>query len=488
MPVLCFIIHGIGTQTQEYSAPLQEGIHRELKKLVALKRKTNRNTFQDVDATDLVDFRALYWGNVGTNAQAKLFRTLYPDLFGDSSWKRWWNSVVKFAAARSISVNLLGDIFGYLGQFQEPIKRTVLTQIREALEEAAHSKEAISIILVGHSLGAVILHDLIAGFLSYRYAEFDKLAPNTSIFTMGSPLSLFSLIANRAKPDKFRGWINFVHDRDLIAFPMQKLFSTARDISVRSFFRNPISQWSPLYLHGAYWNSKRIHRHIADEILGHHEQHLGITLTSVPGPVPPEIYQPLVGGLNMAGLSQCFADFKDVPFKQLIATAREIDFFNIYGGSWLAQHEQYFAKALAKPDVRIRACIMSPDNPGLPGLAYHFSGKSVEQIKHKIEEAMVSLERTATDARKQGTTAGHLKIYRTKNMVNHSFYRFDDMVYFAPRPLASSKNASTPIPCFAFRRTSEPGGAYEWIIRDFEEMLQEPKDVSLDYDSAVATA
>ncbi len=185
----------------------------------------------------------------------------------------------------------------------------------------------------------------------------------------------------------------------------------------------------------------------------------------------------------MAGLSQAFADFSDVPFKQLIQSAKTIDFCNIYGGSWLQKNAQYFAKALEKPDVTIRACILAPDNPGLPGLSHHFEGKSVADIQKRIDDGTTELIKTVNEAKKHSSAVGKLKIYRSKNVVNHSFYRFDDMLYFAPRPLASSKYASTPIPCFAFRKTTHTGGAYEWIMRDFEELLKTAHDSTLHFES-----
>lgn len=485
MPTLCFLIHGIGTQNQDYSVPMQEGIHRELRKVALEKQKTNSAKWTGVEPTSLVEFRPLYWANIGTSEQANLHRKLYPDLFGEASrFKRTWNSIMKFAPARSLSVNLLGDVFGYLGQFQEQIKRIVIAQIGEALNKALASKEPLSIVLVGHSLGTVILHDVIAGFLRYRYASFDVLVGRTSVFTMGSPLSLFSLVAERANPERFKRWVNFLHDRDPIAFPMERIFKGVQDVHVKKFYWNPLNQWHPLKLHALYWNSRCVHRRIAEEIAEHHDNNLGITGLPTLGPVPPEMFQPIMGGVNMAGLSQCFADFRDVPFKQLITTARKIDFCNIYGGAWLQTHAQYFALALQNPAVMVRACIISPDNPGLPGLSHHFEGKPVDELKRRIEDGTEELMKTMEEARRRSATVGRIQIYRSRNMVNHSFYRFDDQLFFAPRPLASAKHASTPIPCFAFRLTNEPGGGYEWVMRDFEELVKNPRDATLYFDSA----
>src|SRR5689334_10893188 len=102
MPVLCFIIHGIGTQTQEFFVPLRDGVLRELKGLVAERKRADSAAWQGVEAADLFQAYPLYWADVGTAQQANLFMRLYPDLVGQTSrLRRFWDAFVKFAPARS---------------------------------------------------------------------------------------------------------------------------------------------------------------------------------------------------------------------------------------------------------------------------------------------------------------------------------------------------------------------------------------------------
>jgi len=222
---------------------------------------------------------------------------------------------------------------------------------------------------------------------------------------------------------------------------------------------------------------------IAAEILNHHENPTSPDgLESGASEVPPEIFRTPQADHADAGLSQVYPDFNTVPFAHFIASARQIDVCKTYGGGWLKQTEPYFAQALRRRDANVRFCTLSPESPGLAGFSHHFSGMRVEVLKAKIEEGTADLRQAIEHAGKSGPT-GRLRIYRMTNLVNHSFYRFDDLVLWAPRPLASSKNASTPIPCFAYRKTDGQDGFFHWLMRDFHELIGSEHDCTLHFDS-----
>ncbi len=187
MHTLCFFIHGVGSQSQDYADGLKKGLDHELRKLISQRCKADESKWAGLEPADIASYHVLYWANVGTDKQANLYRTLYPDFFAEKSrLKRIWNAVVKFSPARSLALNLLGDVFGYLGQFQAAIKQEVFLQLAKPLEAAIAKEKPFSIILVGHSLGTVIIHDLLGAFLRYHYTAFDELVGYTSVFTMGS--------------------------------------------------------------------------------------------------------------------------------------------------------------------------------------------------------------------------------------------------------------------------------------------------------------
>lgn len=477
MAVLCFLIHGIGSQNQDYSDPLQRGVHRELERLVGEMAAADPAKWEGVDTTSFVDFHALFWANVGSNEQANLYRKLYPEYFGAKSWlKRAAQALLRFAPARTLSVNLLGDVFGYLGRFQKEIRRAVFDQLHATLSKAIARREPVSIILVGHSLGTVILHDLITGFIRYGYAGFDKLASHTSVFTMGSPVSLFTLFEEGAKSMPFRCWINFLHERDPIAFPMNRIIPTVEDVSLSKFSFNPLS------LHGGYWHYREVHRRIAKEIIEHVDQGAGL-VPAIVGEIPSEVFRPIQGDLAVAGVSEYYADFNDIPFSTLITNAREIDICVVYGGHWIQGNAQYFKRALTRTETTIRICTLATDSPAVPGFSYHFTDIGEAELCKRIEAGSTELLQAYKLAEREGET-GRLRIYRMKNIVNHSIYRFDDLIIWVPRPLASSKHAATPIRCFAFRRSTAPDVFFHWLMRDFTELVGSVRDCTLHFDSA----
>lgn len=479
MPVICLIIHGIGTQDQNFSDPLQKGVHRQLTSLLDRQSKTDAKGWQTAKATDLVDFATLYWANVESDEQNNLYRTIYPDLFGtQSTLKKFFELGTKLAPVRSLSVRLIGDIFGYLGKFQERIKREVFRQLVTTLGPRLESGQPFSIILVGHSLGSVILHDLISGFLRYHYAGFDAMVRRISVFTMGSPISLFSLAADSAKPQQFAKWVNFLYPRDPVAFPMASIFSV-QDVSLWSASLNLLA------LHSAYWNNGTVHSHIAQEIIRHYQDNFVTPLKLGPlGEVPPEIFQSFHRPAAEAGFANYVADFQRVPFEALIQSAKEIDICNVYAETWTKAKAEYFTNALGNPQTILRVCMLSPDSPSLPGISYQFSGMQADELRARIRRTTQLYLQILEEARRRFHATGRLLIYYCLTVVNHTFYRFDDLMCFVPRPLASSKLAATPIPVLIFRRGCGNTDFYYWLMRDFNLVLQTNHDAVLHFDSA----
>jgi hypothetical protein len=481
MPVICFLIHGIGTQSQAYSDVLQQGIHRELENLIrSHQSKDPSGKWKGVRPAALVDFQPLYWADVGTAEQNNLYRRVYSDLFGAKGPKKFWQTVTQYAPARKLSMTLIGDVFGYLGRFEEPIKRRVFAGIAAKILPPLKDGTAFSIILVGHSLGSVILHDLISSFSQFRYAAFDLIIDRISVFTMGSPLSLFLLVMETAKPDKFRRWINFLHPRDPIAFPMRDCFQQVEDIWLHELAFNPGT------LHSVYWRDRTVHRRIAEEIVDHYDKNVSKALLPVvPGNPPPEIFQPFYGAAAQAGFSNYFARFQDIPFADLIPKATEIDVCNVYGGSWVQRSAPSFVEAFCNPNCLVRVCTLGLDSPALPAFSYQFSGMPEQDIKNRIASGANEMRKALAEARRRtGNNAGRLQIYHSLNTISHSFYRFDDVIYWAPRPIASDKLAATPVPSLVFRNTAKNDDLFSWLKRDFELVIRTPRDSVLYYDSA----
>jgi len=481
MSALCFVIHGIGTQDQGFSEPLQKGVHRKLVELVGEKAKVVGQKWASMNATELVDFETLYWADIGSDEQNNLYRKIYPELFGTKNeLKKILQLATQLRPVRSLSIKLIGDVFGYLGKFQERIKREVIRQLATKLGPRLESGKPFSIILVGHSLGSVILHDLISGLVQHRDTGFDSLVGRISVFTMGSPLSLFSLVAQSANPEQFVKWVNFLHPRDPIAFPMKSIFPTVEDVSLCR------RSWNPSKLHSVYWHHHTVHDRIAQEIVDHYDKGLATASSPVAfGNIPQEIYQPFHRVAAQAGFSNYFADFQKIPFGDIIPKAKQIDICNVYGRHWIQENAVYFVQALCNPETVVRVCMLSPDSASLAGFCYQFNGMSQEELKKRIEDVNGEFLKALNEAgRRSKQTTGRLQIYRSLNIVNHAFYRFDDLIYFTPRPIASAQLAATPIPTLVYRNASRLDDFFSWLMRDFDLLIKTQRDAVLHFDSA----
>ena len=480
MKTLCFIIHGIGVQDNQYSNPLQNGIHNKLKEIVKKKQSEDRD-WDKICAEDLVDFHPIYWADIGSNEQNNLYRNIFPDLFGTKNKaKKFFQFLCYFPAVRSLSINLIGDVFGYLGRFQQPIKRKVYKELSSALNERIQKSEKFSIIIISHSLGSVILYDLLSSLLRYKFVGFESLVSRTSVFTMGSPISLFSLVSENINPNKFRNWVNFSHSRDPIAFPISKLNKSVKDIKLRKLYL------SPFKFHTGYWTNSKVHTKIAEEIARHHDEKVAaLASPKISGVVPPpEVFQIFNEVTNKDGFSDYIIDLFALPYKELIANAKQIDILNIYAQTWIKTNAQYFIKALSNAETSVRVCSLSKDSPALDGYCYHFDRIDGAELAGRIEN--VTSEWKKIIAQLNEKNKGSLHLYKTPNIIGHSFYRFDDVMYFVPRGVSSDKHAATPIPVLVYRKTSHGDDFYSWVMKDFENVIKTNKDSSLDYHSPVA--
>jgi hypothetical protein len=240
-----------------------------------------------------------------------------------------------------------------------------------------------------------------------------------------------------------------------------------------------------------YWEHSEVHKQIAAEILDHVKKERGVVLTAevLQNEVPPEIYQPFQTSATKVGFSQYLPDFNGVPFEKLFATKKQIDICLLYGETWLKTHGPKVVSALERHTTNIRICLVSPKGPSIAGIAYQFS-VSDEEVRTRAQRSTDALKEVFAMAKKNATKPGRLRIYHSLNGINHSFYRFDDLIYFAPRKMSSARLDATPIPTIVFRgkyppkKKDETGyDMYSWLMRDYETLLANPKGAELVFDS-----
>jgi len=99
----------------------------------------------------------------------------------------------------------------------------------------------------------------------------------SNLFTMGSPLALFSLLEDqthyRDRPVQVRekgDWYNFYDRQDLIAYRLEHIYPQRkiRDICIDpGFLRDLVSSFLPPRAHSIYWSSKKVAREVGLRLL-----------------------------------------------------------------------------------------------------------------------------------------------------------------------------------------------------------------------------
>jgi hypothetical protein len=484
MPTICFIIHGIGSQEEKFADVLQRSVHRCVYELML--KKTNKASQAEAVQAD-VYYQPIFWADIGSAEQNDLYRKIYPQLFTLQSpvtaiWQLWRH----LAPARDLSINLIGDIFAYLGRFGEPIRRRVFAQIMATLEPYARRAEPVSVVVVGHSLGSVIVHDLLRSLMAHRVAGFDQLASRISLITMGSPISLFSLVRRPEGVAGFKSWINLMHRWDPVAFPVNPLHPGATDenVSTWRYWRQPSNWARALGPHTLYWTHPKVHDRIAEQIVAHQAANVPAPWPSLSGVEPPlEVFQP-GNRLNAeSGLIEYCSNFHEFQFGPLLSRARKVDICIVYGHTWINQNQAALVTALTHPDANIRVCITSPTSPALPALCHSFRGMKKEALVAKINDVGRLYREAMDEARRRSKAVGRLRLYHITNPPNFGSYRFDDRVYLTLRPTTGTKAAATPLPMSVYRPT-EAGGMFEWMARDFDLLVGDKDEATLVFDSA----
>lgn len=138
----------------------------------------------------------------------------------------------------------LGDIFAYLkpGPMRNAIRETIVLDLRNACQRA--QQQSTKLILIGHSLGGVILYDLLS---SPDAAGLPANFRADALITVGSQpglfeeLTLFDHVAeDRGKPHRVAGpasvgkWFNIIDPIDLFAFKSSSIFADAIDLEFDS--------------------------------------------------------------------------------------------------------------------------------------------------------------------------------------------------------------------------------------------------------------
>jgi hypothetical protein len=261
MKIAIVIVHGMGSQRKGFSHHMQRGIASFYQKMGEIK------------AWEDLYFQEMLWADMLVKPQANLFQRLKKDN------RLYYNRLRQFI------VDYLGDVVAYqpINDRQHSDALSYRRQIQARFKEACDSfktmpgfdEEKTPLVIIGHSLGTVLLFDYIwQQQMKSEGSPFERAETLAGLITLGSPLALWTLrYPDFGKPVQFPGkalpdsmvkrakWLNIYGQNDVIAYPLKSINETwdktvTEDKAIR--VGGIMRSWNPLS-HTGYWKNKTLH-------------------------------------------------------------------------------------------------------------------------------------------------------------------------------------------------------------------------------------
>ena len=269
------LIHGVGNQGPEFADIMTAALYEEFAKHLPLEDRSVHNK---------LTIRPVYWADILARKQRILWNIFRHE------------DVLSLNTLRSFMMNFVGDATAYQpGRTRREVYERIHSRVASVLHELAEEAgPQAPLCVIGHSLGTVILHNFffdLGEILSETPGQLSILSLCETgktlalVYTMGSPLALWSLRYDNYIPMPFPGpslaelypnikpqWINYYDKDDVLAFPIRSVsrghFRLAQkgllqdvEVNVGNVFRS----WNPLS-HLGYWDDKDIVKPVAQSL------------------------------------------------------------------------------------------------------------------------------------------------------------------------------------------------------------------------------
>ena len=259
------IVHGVGTQTLDFSNVIQDALNRQ---------------FSAEEAVDIV-IEPVYWAEEMQEREAELWQRLQRQ-----------DQPLNFSLFRKLMVYFVADAFGYqITEYDRRLYDKIHAKFGETLRRLVDRVgETAPLCIIAHSLGSVIASNFIYDLqhphlLTPELQEILGSSPLANgatlamFYTLGSPLALWSLpfddfgtpvtIPDSRLMDHYPQlvgeWVNYYDKDDIIGFPLRGLNRAYwREVNAdkQLDIGNRFVKWTPLsHLH--YWDDKQLVTEIA---------------------------------------------------------------------------------------------------------------------------------------------------------------------------------------------------------------------------------
>jgi hypothetical protein len=263
-------VHGISPSviTWDYSATLTQMIRSRLVNKGVIPPDATPDEVEQIVSFDHVNY-----SGIGSDEETELFAAY------EAETKKLYNFVYRLSKVAGLDkvrrqiITSISDVMVYESDFWRPI---IQGMVVDKIRPYVGTGDAVS--LVAHSLGSVVafdtIHENVHGNAEWQAANFLP----TNLFTMGSPLALFTLDLDHVtgQPNhRHKGsgegerlleeggvWYNFLDAQDIIAYPLEILFETLfkiEDIVVQT-------GTNPRKAHDGYWQNDEVADVIAERL------------------------------------------------------------------------------------------------------------------------------------------------------------------------------------------------------------------------------
>lgn len=226
------------------------------------------------EVAQIISFEQVNYSMIGHEAQQRLLAAYHQESEKLYSLVHRINRISGMDAIRRTIITSVSDVMVYKS---EPWRKQIQQTLVDKIDPYVGSGDSVT--LIAHSLGSVVAFETL-----YDNVRFNPkwLAANfkpTNLFTMGSPIALFSLdmdmrfgehnpepgdlVIPHAEPVSEEGvWYNFLDAQDLIAYPLEVLFADRfklQDIVVQT-------GTNPGKAHIGYWDNDEVTDYISGRL------------------------------------------------------------------------------------------------------------------------------------------------------------------------------------------------------------------------------
>lgn len=245
IPHYVLFVHGMGDNRAGFSRPLRRLATEAFR--ATLARIAPQYT--EECPLEIFPIREVVWSEITQADQNNLWNRLFPQLGTKSlSWRSWltkpeiWLPRIRYwAPGREFVLSYLGDPIVYVespginkyAQIQQRIWAALDQCADDAGQKGATADKPALITVVAHSLGSVIVSDLVYDSTVLRRRAWPPKLRLANLVTLGSPLAIYALRFGLDKDTRFASpirmqdqdglWVNLYDPQDILGFPLKPI-------------------------------------------------------------------------------------------------------------------------------------------------------------------------------------------------------------------------------------------------------------------------